>query len=267
MKRFLLPAAIVLFCWSVLILGGLWAVKRGISPLVAGESLQGGQVTVVVDDTSPMPVAAYLLRFKDNSLGLIDATMDPNAEAIRKAIHGMGASDSDLKFILFTHTHGDHTAGAQAFPQATLYAMRPAPTDPPGSNSTSPSLPRIRRIPREAHQEVGLPHKATRLEDGEILEFQDSRIEAFAVPGHTSDSCAYLACGVLFLGDSAAGQYNGRIGSAPPFVSKDRQQNQRELKKLAQRLLSRKHEVALLAFGHQGPLKGLDPLLNWAAAN
>jgi glyoxylase-like metal-dependent hydrolase (beta-lactamase superfamily II) len=105
------------------------------------------------------------------------------------------------------------------------------------------------------------------LSDGQTLDFNGDKIEAFALPGHTYDSSAYLVFGILFMGDSASGQYNGRIGSAPPFVSVDRNLNQRELKKLAVRLQYRKSDIEYLAFGHQGPIKGLDPLLLWASSH
>jgi glyoxylase-like metal-dependent hydrolase (beta-lactamase superfamily II) len=105
------------------------------------------------------------------------------------------------------------------------------------------------------------------LHDGETVELGGTRVEAFAVPGHTLESSAYLAKRVLFLGDSAAGQYDGTIGSAPPFVSVDRELNQRELKRLAKRLEARAGEIDILAFGHQGPINGVAPLLEWAAAH
>jgi glyoxylase-like metal-dependent hydrolase (beta-lactamase superfamily II) len=112
--------------------------------------------------------------------------------------------------------------------------------------------------------------KSTRVQyltDGQTLDFNGDKIQAFSVPGHTYDSCVYLAFGALFMGDSAAGQYNGQIGSAPPFVSVDRKLNQRELKKLAGRLQDKKNEIDYLTFGHQGPIKGFGPLLLWASSH
>jgi len=242
---------------------GLWAVKRGLSPLVDGAQLQGGKVTVVVDGTSPMPVVAYLLQFKDGSLGLVDAGMDPEGKAVLAALRRMNRGAADVKAILFTHSHEDHTGGWRLFPQAALYAMKPQ-----GREGTSLSTwNRIQRsLPGE--QSKGGPLRTiTFLEDGDVLELHGDRIEVFGLPGHTYDSCTYLAFGVLFLGDSAAGQYNGRIGSAPPFVSVDRKMNQLSLKQLAQRLRDRKGDIHFLAFGHQGPVQGLDPLLSWASSH
>lgn len=267
MKRILIAASIVISVLVVLGFVGMWAVKKGMSSLVDGAQLQDGKVTVVVDNTSPMPVAAYLLNLNNGNLGLIDATMDPEAKAICSAIRRMGRSESDVKVIFCTHSHDDHTAGCQKFPNAIIYAMKPSIQ---GNNQSSMSnWNRVQKAVPGNNQDLA-PQKIRDIQylsDGQALDFNGNKIEAFAVPGHTYDSSAYLVFGILFMGDSAAGQYNGRIGSAPPFVSVDRNLNQRELKKLAARLQSRKNEIDYLTFGHQGPIKGLDPLLLWASSH
>lgn len=267
MKRMLIAVSIILSVLVILGLAGMWAVKKGISPLVDGAQLQGDKVTVVVDPTSPMPVAAYLLKFGDGSLGLLDATLDPEAKALCAAIHRMGRSEAEVKVIFCTHSHDDHTAGCQRFPNATIYAMKPS-MHGDSSSGVSP-WNRVQKAMPNQSQDPAPPttRKVQYLHDGQVLDFSGEKIEAFAIPGHTYDSSAYLIFGVLFLGDSAAGQYNGRIGSAPPFVSVDRSLNQLELKKVASRLQDRRREIQYLAFGHQGPIQGLDPLLSWASAH
>lgn len=267
MKRILIAVSIVISTLVVLGFAGMWAVKKGMSPLVDGAQLQDGKVTVVVDNTSPMPVAAYLLKFNDGTLGLIDATMDPEAKAICSAIHRMSRSESDVKVIFCTHSHDDHTAGCQKFPNATIYAMKPSFQG--NSQSSTSNWNRVQKALPSKGQNPPPPKKGRiqYISDGQALDFNGDKIEAFAIPGHTYDSSAYLVFGILFMGDSAAGQYNGRIGSAPPFVSVNRNLNQQELKKLAARLQNRKNEVDYLTFGHQGPIKGLEPLLLWASSH
>lgn len=267
MKRILIAVALTISVLIVLGFVGMWAVKKGMSPLTDGVQLQGGRVTVVVDNTSPMPVAAYLLKLNNGNLGLIDAGMDPEAKAICSAIHRMGRSEPDVKVIFLTHSHDDHTAGCQKFPDAQIYALKPSIQ---GNNQSSLSdWNRVQRAILRKNQDSAPPkNKAIQyLSDGQVFDFNGDKIEAFALPGHTYDSSAYLVFGVLFMGDSAAGQYNSRIGSAPPFVSVDRNLNQRELKKLAARLQNRKSEIDYLTFGHQGPIKGLDSLLLWASSH
>jgi glyoxylase-like metal-dependent hydrolase (beta-lactamase superfamily II) len=266
MKRVLIVVSVVCVLLILLLTLGMWAVAKGMSPLVDGAQLQDGRVTVVVDKTSPMPVAAYILRFSDGSLGLVDATMDPDARALRAALRRLGKSESDVKVILCTHSHDDHTAGRKSFPAATTYLMKPPPEvrGDPGASGWN----RVQEVlPKAAADSARRAGAVTYLTDGERLDRDGDKIEAFAVPGHTYDSCAYLVFGVLFMGDSAAGQYDGKIGSAPPFVSVDREMNRRELKELAARLQGRKGEIDYLTFGHQGPIAGLEPLLAWAASH
>jgi len=266
MKRILITVSIIISALVILGIAGMWAVKKGISPLVDGAQLHDGKVTVVVDNTSPMPVAAYLLKLNDGNLGLIDATMDPEAKAICSSIHRIGRSESEVKVIFCTHSHDDHTAGCRKFPNATIYAMKPSFQG--NSQSSTSSWNRVQKAMPGKNQDPSPSRRDVQyLSDGQVLDFNGDNIEAFALPGHTYDSSAYLVFGILFMGDSAAGQYNGRIGSAPPFVSVDRNLNQRELKKLAARLQNRKSEIDYLTFGHQGPIKGLDPLLLWASSH
>jgi len=266
MKRLLIAVSIVISVLVVLGFVGMWAVKKGMSPLVDGAQLQDGRVTVVVDNTSPMPVAAYLLKLNNGNLGLIDATMDPEAKAICSAIRRMGRSKSEVKVIFCTHSHDDHTAGCRKFPNATIYAMKPSIQG--NSQSSISNWNRVQQAMPGNNQDPSPPRRDVQfLSDGQVLDFNGDKFEAFALPGHTYDSAAYLVFGILFMGDSAAGQYDGRIGSAPPFVSVDRNMNQRELKKLAGRLQNRKSEIDYVTFGHQGPIKGLDPLLLWASSH
>ena len=102
------------------------------------------------------------------------------------------------------------------------------------------------------------------MSDGELLNIGGTVVQVFALPGHTPGSAAILVHGVLFLGDSAAATSGGALVSAPPVVSVDRDRNRQELKKLSERLQSRRNEIRWLAFGHQGPLQGIEALLEWA---
>ena len=253
---------------TVVVLVGafLWLVFTGAMPLQEGVQFADGNVIVVVDDSvRPFPAAAYLFRTQDGGFGLVDAGMDPEAKAIRAALSRMGKDSDSVRAILCTHGHGDHTYGVQAFPDADVYlAERVDLTQ--GSRPARSLLQRLQK--RSNPQQQSLRPKLTitrRLSDGEHLNVGGTDVEVFALPGHTADSAAFLLHGVLFLGDSAAAASDGSLVSAPPVVSVDRDRNKRELKKLAVRLRSRRSEIRRLAFGHQGSLEGIEPLLEWTA--
>jgi len=267
MRRFIKYSLILLGTLVVIAAIGSWAIRKGVSPLVNHEQIGHGKVIVVVDSTSPMSVASYLIKLDNGKLALIDAGMDPQASAIRETLKQNGYSESDVLAIFCTHSHDDHTGGASKFLNAIIYLMAPPP-DLENTPSLSAWNKAQQAIPIDPSKPRTLDQKRiTRIQDGETLEIGGNSIQAFSIPGHTPDSCAYLTFGVLFLGDSAAGQYNGTIGGPPPFVSVDRKLGQGSLKKLALRLEPSSSKIETLAFGHQGPVKGYAPLLSWAKSN
>ncbi len=235
MRRYIKYVLIGIVALVVLGAAGVWIFITSGLPLEDGAAIADGAVTVVTVDAAMMKVAAYLFRLEDGGFGLIDATLDPEAAAIRAALTRLGKTPEDVRAILFTHGHGDHTRGARAFPMAEVYGLDP--DDEPVTR---------------------------RVSDGEVLDLDGTRVEVFALPGHTADSAAYLVHGVLFFGDSAVASSNGMLAPAIRIFSMDPALNRQSLQELAERLRGRRSEIRYLAFGHQGPLEGLDPLLEWS---
>ena len=215
----------------------------GALPLEDRTLLGGACVEAVAEGWGPVTIGSYLIALEEGGFALVDAGMDPDARAIRSALRDRGAEARDVKFIFITHAHGDHIGGIPSFPDAEVYAIE---ADARG----------IRR--------KGL-RKAQGLAAGDVVAASGTDVEVFALPGHTQGSAAYLACGVLFLGDSAAAAYDGSV-TANRLFSEDSGSNKESLAALAQRLKGRASDVQHIAFGHQGPVDGLGPLLEWAAA-
>jgi glyoxylase-like metal-dependent hydrolase (beta-lactamase superfamily II) len=100
------------------------------------------------------------------------------------------------------------------------------------------------------------------LKDGEIIDVQGVVVQAFAIPGHTEGSAAYLVKDVLFLGDSVTAESSGKLRSAHWVTSDDVARAELSVKALAKKLQA--SEVNHLAFSHSGPLAGFQPLMAYA---
>ena len=241
-KRYLI-LGIVLLIVIGLIAAGIGILMYAGLPLKDGTQLAEGRVRVVVTRWGPVAIGAYLFRLEGGGFGLIDAGIEPDAKSIRIELARLGGMEDDVRVIIFTHGHDDHTAGARSFPKAEVYALEP-----------------------EVNWINAQGIRVTRgLKDGESFALFGTVVEVFSLPGHTSGSAAYLVHGVLFLGDSAASVNDGK-GSVMPntILCEDKEQNIKSLRELAKRLSSRRNDIRHIAFGHQGPVDGLAPLLNWA---
>jgi glyoxylase-like metal-dependent hydrolase (beta-lactamase superfamily II) len=222
----------------VIAVGSVWYSAFGNnSPIVDGSVLAPG-VETVKDGF----VSIFMVDVGPGKVALIDAGHDSSGQAVLAALARKGLSAESVAAIFLTHGHGDHTAACKLFPGAQVYALE---------------------------SEVGLVGGAANvshpLRDGDETDVGDVRIDAFAMPGHTAGSAAYLARGVLFFGDSAGASKDGSMMKAVRLFSKDSTQNVASLRALAARLRPRAAEIKELAFAHTGPLVGFDPLAAFAA--
>ncbi len=219
---------------GVLMLGG--------PPMKDGMTLADGKVTLAVDHMGPIRIAAYLVELADGGYALVDAGLDPKAEAIVAALQRRGAKPKDVHAVFLTHAHDDHFGGARAFPQAQIFAL-------------AADAATMRRNGWTVHD----------IAQGARTPLAGTTIETFAVPGHTAGSAAYLIDGVLILGDAAAAISETELAPNDFAFTTDVELNHRSLRALAAHLRTRQSDVRSIAFGHQGPVKGLGPLLTWGS--
>lgn len=243
MGRVLKIAALVVgLLVAVAIAAVVGVLMYGGPPMEDGTTLAEGKVTLTVSHMGPVRIAAYLVELADGGYALVDAGLDPKAEAIIAALHRRGAKAEDVRAVFLTHAHDDHFGGARAFPQAQIFALEA-------------DAAVMRRNGWTVHD----------VAQGARTPLAGTTIETFAVPGHTAGSAAYLIDGVLFLGDAAAAISETELAPNDYAFTYDVSLNHRSLRALAARLRTRQGDVHAIAFGHQGPVKGLDALLKWAS--
>lgn len=135
--------------------------------------------------------------FSDNYIWLVSASgadcivVDPgDARPVLEALRREGL---ELKAILLTHHHADHTGGVDELVRAT------------GAAVYGPHDPRI-------------PGQTRSLAHGDALEIADPalRFRVLEVPGHTSSHIAFHGHGCLFSGDTLFSVGCGRLFEGSP---------------------------------------------------
>jgi glyoxylase-like metal-dependent hydrolase (beta-lactamase superfamily II) len=105
------------------------------------------------------------------------------------------------------------------------------------------------------------------LHDGDVVTVGSTPVRVYAVPGHTAGSAAYVAGGVLFLGDSADVASDGTLKGAPWIFSDSQAENRAALARLEQKLVADGVMVTAIVPAHSGAAEGLAPLSAFARAN
>ena len=250
MKRFLKIAAV---CVVVLIaaLGGLfWMLFGGLQAQNAGLSLGPG-AEPVYDGFSTV----FMLDAGNGQVALIDAGNDTAGAAILDALGKRNASADNVAAIFITHAHPDHDAAIAVFPRATVYAMKAEVPVADGKEAYQSVFSRVTGRFNPHPFQVTHP-----LEDGEKVTVGNLEVTAFAVPGHTPGSGAYLAQGVLYLGDAAMINSDRQVIGPAKAFSNNAEEGVASLRHLAEELQSRAEEVKVLATAHSGGVAGLAPL-------
>ncbi len=190
-------------------------------------------------------------------LTLIDTGVEGSDRKILRALEELGKSAFDLRHILITHLHSDHTGGLAALKKASgattyMHALDVADYQ---QGITMRQIQRSRGLmsglmagmfAREQNQRVDPAPIDQTLEDGQVLDFAGG-LRVIHAPGHTRGHVAFLAPvggGVLILGDAC--NHLGRLGLSP--IYEDRSTAQQTLKML----LGFDYEI--VCFAHGGPI-------------
>ena len=144
----------------------------------------------------------YLIKHGSDILiwdtGVPEATIDdPNGwstlpslivyhldKTISSQLAQIGLTPADVKYVLVSHTHGDHIGNIGLFPDATV-VMQKAEYD--WINSPPPADPNIKTLVILARKLLGQPRRLE-LVTGDIDFFRDGSVRLISTPGHTPGS-------------------------------------------------------------------------------
>ena len=250
MMKALKILGIVVGLLLVLLLIVGFALFSGLQGAGAGPSLGAGVEAV------PGFSAVYILDAGNGQFALVDTGSDAKGAALLSALQARQASPDSVAAIFMTHAHTDHDAAIALFPKATVYAMKREVPIAAGQEPFNGPIFKLFGGRNTIPFTINHP-----LDDGEKVTVGNLEVTAFAVPGHTEGSGAYLVNGVLFVGDELQITSKQQVIGPSAVFSTDRAQGEASLKHLGQELQPRAAEVKFIATGHTGTAAGLQPLL------
>jgi glyoxylase-like metal-dependent hydrolase (beta-lactamase superfamily II) len=194
------------------------------------------------------------------ALALIDTSSPIATARILDAITAIGRRPEDLKTIVATHYHYDHTGNVATLVERTGARFVAHESDAPYIDGRKPwgtvSVgPFEMTTPESRYYTLALDAE---LRTGDVLPIAGG-LEVLHTPGHTPGSISLYgrARGVLFTGD-AIGNYFGL--QLMPFAAHDVEEAKRSVRKLA----ALEYEIALPGHGHPIVSRASEKIAEWS---
>jgi hydroxyacylglutathione hydrolase len=163
-------------------------------------------------------VNAFFIR-NNNYYIAIDA--GNNAKSLRKQINSLNIDTAKVRFILLTHSDGDHVGGLSLFPNATIYLSKEEEQMINGKTS--------RMLVFKNH--LNRPYKT--IDNNEVITFDNLSIKGILNPGHTPGSMSYIVNdSSIFTGD-ALSLIAEKVDVFNKLFNMDTQTQMKSIRKLA----------------------------------
>jgi hydroxyacylglutathione hydrolase len=133
----------------------------------------------------PYQANCYILGCRNTNEGLV---IDPGDEVFQ-IVNEITKLGLNIRYILITHGHFDHTNGAHELREITSAPVWIHPLDAPGLGFQS-----------DGH-----------LSQGQVIALGTYRVSVIHTPGHSPGGVCFYVPGAVFTGDFPGGDHNGLI--------------------------------------------------------
>jgi glyoxylase-like metal-dependent hydrolase (beta-lactamase superfamily II) len=201
-----------------------------------------------VTTTGPWASMIYVAR-TDSGVIAIDLGWTGSDDAMRGVTARLGATPEDVRYVFLTHAHRDHVAAWPLVRQARIVIGAAEVPYFTGDSAYRGWVTRLSDdvndypVPRAGELDV-IPVGA----DTAILLGADT-VFAYAIPGHTAGSMAYVFRGVLFGGDAINWRPVAGFQGARPEFSDSVERSRESMRRLWGRLPEGRARIACSAHG------------------
>lgn len=209
----------------------------------------GGDIAPGITRLADSYSTSYVVSIGGGKSILVDAGTDKSAKEIIGYLTSQEVAPSDVVAVFLTHAHPDHFAGISQFPDAIVYVAAEDKGVLEGAQKFDGMLPGMAgKLKKPVVKDLAL---IKIIADGQSIAIGDKSIRAFAVPGHTKGSFAYLIDDVLFVGDALTFGRKKAMGP-PPALSFDSKLGIESLRTLLQQFDNEGIVPRLIVPAHSG---------------
>lgn len=155
----------------------------------------------------------------DEGVTLVDTLIRGREDAIAQNLREVGRTFDDVKAILLTHSHKDHTGSASAVKEASKARVYASEADTPAiQGAVKPPNPPTHWYWRPMFWPAAFfavpPVEVDRFVSEDANEVLPGDLRAIDTPGHTPGHTSYIldrGGGLLLVGDAAVATKDGRV--------------------------------------------------------